>query len=65
MEKIPEIERIIAEAEDKTSSASEALSGAKLDATDSRDIAQEAEKTAREASEVILMFLVIKFSMLC
>jgi coxsackievirus/adenovirus receptor len=50
--KIPEIERIIEEAEKKTMEAQDALSGAESDADMALKLAQQAQKTAQDASDV-------------
>ena len=50
--KIPEIERVIEQAETKTSEAQEALSGAESDADMSLKLAQQAQSTAQNASDV-------------
>lgn len=64
LKRIPEIERILDEADNETLRASEAVKGAESAANDSKDIAEEAQKTANEASKVraitasILMYFV-------
>jgi len=50
--KIPEIERIIEEAEKKTMEAQDALSGAESDADMALKLAQQAQTTAQDASDV-------------
>jgi len=51
LKRIPEIERILDEADNETLRASEAVKGAESAANDSKDIAEEAQKTANEASK--------------
>lgn len=50
--RIPEIEAIIEEAEKKTMEAQDALSGAESDADMSLKLAQQAQSTAQNASNV-------------
>ncbi|KAG1663944.1 Laminin subunit gamma-1 [Nymphon striatum] len=51
LKKVPEIQALIEEAENKTQEAANALSGAERDAIDARDIAQKAQEIAEQASE--------------
>lgn len=54
LKKVPEIRRIIGEAETKTQAAENALTGARQDAIDAMNTAKQAQKVAEAASRVCL-----------
>jgi laminin gamma 1 len=51
LKKVPEIDRLITDAEAKTGDAEQALEGALTDAIEARDVAKEAQRIAEKASD--------------
>jgi len=56
LKKIPEIERNIIDAEQKTRDARNNLAGAEKDATDAKEIAESAQQEAEQADEVDIIY---------